>query len=551
MAQRMARICLFTFFLFSQFLLTSLTSSQVVASVFVLIDAQRDLEEIETFEEVESQFASQFAAERFASTDCQICDRAQLWDEVYDGIPLQKFGLRYLKSDVPPAPRSWAARESALGTNLAPAKVEPIVGDSGEAQLDEVAQFHGQLNSRPVWKATSAFLAARRTNLNEVVDATKYNVEGFCSWADQQIQFAQSQIGSSDLENPKPVEEFASKELPALITGAETPAILVPDADEPIWLKPIATRQIPMFQVADIADIEDGLQVDAQKPEVPLESMASVSIPMFFVADNEVAELEPESSLISEDVSNQDVFINETNAPKSIEPWKSDRDPYWEYYDDCDRWGVDFAKLTLEAQLEPAKESDGSRTDSASKSNHQNRASLTAVGSPLLIHNALFANARSTWVLSLAAESELVAKPMMQMWREVLDQSEFRLVEEQQHEAILFRPQPQSPFVAAVLLGKPLCYRLDVRASDLVGMLSASSLSYRIGAIQTQYADQIRQLSARSEAMRLSQRSQSLRLIAIRCRQLADSLDRFADSILVGSDDVAIVADQGKPTATK
>ena len=68
MAQRMAKICLFTSFLLSQFLITSLTSSQVVASILVLTDAQRDLEEVEKLHEDERQFASQFDAERFGST---------------------------------------------------------------------------------------------------------------------------------------------------------------------------------------------------------------------------------------------------------------------------------------------------------------------------------------------------------------------------------------------------------------------------------------------------------------------------------------------------
>jgi len=368
MAQRLARISLFTLFLFSQILIASLTSSQVVASVFVLIDVHHDLQEIESLEavsqEVELQLASQFDAERFGSTECQLCDQTQLSDEVYDGLPLQQFGLRTLKTDAPPAPRTWAARESALGVNSGLANLETIVvapEAEFDVELEDAIQFHGR-SSRPVWKATSGFLAARRSSFNEAVCEARFNVERFCSWADQQIQFAQAQITNEELENSSPVEQVADKESSALIKGAETPVVLVPDFDEPLGLKPIATRHIPMFQ---IADIEEELENELQDQVVGLKSIASVNIPMFFVADIEAADstterAEPESSLMSDDEVTKDVFINESGAPRSIEPRQSDRDPYWEYYEDCDRWGVDFAKLIIKA-----------------KPNHQNRVSST------------------------------------------------------------------------------------------------------------------------------------------------------------------------------
>lgn len=391
MAQRLARISLFTLFLFSQILIASLTSSQVVASVFVLIDVHHDLQEIESLEavsqEVELQLASQFDAERFGSTECQLCDQTQLSDEVYDGLPLQQFGLRTLKTDAPPAPRTWAARESALGVNSGLANLETIVvapEAEFDVELEDAIQFHGR-SSRPVWKATSGFLAARRSSFNEAVCEARFNVERFCSWADQQIQFAQAQITNEELENSSPVEQVADKESSALIKGAETPVVLVPDFDEPLGLKPIATRHIPMFQ---IADIEEELENELQDQVVGLKSIASVNIPMFFVADIEAAKVsnsaqanqlseatvsdeleaadstteraEPESSLMSDDEVTKDVFINESGAPRSIEPRQSDRDPYWEYYEDCDRWGVDFAKLIIKA-----------------KPNHQNRVSST------------------------------------------------------------------------------------------------------------------------------------------------------------------------------
>lgn len=358
MAQRMAKICLFTSFLLSQFLITSLTSSQVVASILVLTDAQRDLEEVEKLHEDERQFASQFDAERFGSTECQICDRVQLLDEEYDGIPLQKFGLRHLKSDFPPVPRTWATRESALDTtNSKLASVEPVAVESslGEAEDDvEAAEFHGQLIRRhTVWEATSKFFAARRTNLNDVVQATQINVEGFRSWADQ-LELAQK------------------------ITGAESPLVPALDADEPVWLKPNANHQIPMFQVADVDD-------ESEEQAVSLESIASISTPMFLVADNEVVEVkqadqneivEAKTSLLPDDVLSKEVFINEVNTSESSELEQPGRDQYWEYYDDCDRWGVDFAKLVFEAQFEQVKPSnDLLGDDSASKGETANATS--------------------------------------------------------------------------------------------------------------------------------------------------------------------------------
>jgi len=553
MAQRLARICLFTSFLFSQFLITS----QVEASVLVLIDAHRDLEEIESLEaasqEVELQFASQFDAERFGDTECQLCGRTQLSDEVYDGIPLQEFGLRSLKTDAPPTRRTWAARESALGFNTELADLETIVAEPElNVGPEDAIQFHGR-SSRPAWEATSRFLAAQRSSFNEVVYATRFNVEGFCSWADQQIEFAQAQTASEEWENSSPVEHVAVKESSTLTTGAETPVVLVPGVE------PIETRQIPMFQ---IVDTEEGPGNELQGQAVALKSIASVNIPMFFVADIEAAQVSnsPQvnplsevsvsneleavdsatkgaglgSSRMSDDEVTKDGFINEAGAPRSIESRQPDRDPYWEYYEDCDRWGVGFAKLIIKI-----------------KPNHQNRANLTTVVSPFLIRSTLAASTRLTWVFSLASESERGDRQLMQMWREMLAQNEFRLIEEQQHQAILFRPQPQSPFVAALLLGKPLCYQLDIGGSDLVGLLSTGSLSWGISELQLQYAGQIQELLVRSEAMRLSQRSRSLSLIATRCRQLADSLDRLADSISAGSGDVATAAGNGKSVSTK
>ena len=110
--------------------------------------------------------------------------------------------------------------------------------------------------------------------------------------------------------------------------------------------------------------------------------------------------------------------------------------------------------------------------------------------------------------------------------------------------AVLVPEQPLSPLVASQLVGRPVLDQLGIGSLNLTGLLNGKTLSFRISELQSQYADRIVELEARSQVMRINHGNQSLGFIADQCRRWAKTLDRFADSISATTDDVALLKEK-------
>lgn len=295
--------------------------------------------------------------------------------------------------DVPPGPRNLRT-EGAL--ELATDFVGPVLLKSEEAPESEgtltielmpesrlcetelgqcdVSTYHlAAINRRRAWNAASDFIAARRANLVDSIQFTTGNVKSLCFWAEEQLQAAQIQIASDgskkrNHENSSSASDVDVDE--SLQPVAEKDSEVVESIVEPeISLEPISTRKIPMFQVAivDVVEADEPASQSVKQEQVSLEPISGLPIAMFLVADVETSESKIESEKADEADANEaevsgevesadsvlpeDLFIDQTESSISIELEQSDRDPYWQYYDDCDRWGVNFAKLVHEAQL--------------------------------------------------------------------------------------------------------------------------------------------------------------------------------------------------------
>ena len=318
MAQSKAKICLFRILLLQLFAV-SLFAGQIAAATINQTDAHRDLEEIEleyaTELRLASRFTSKFDAGSFYQTDCDFFERAKRLDAKTGLIPSpaesrESADLVLEQSDFPSDPETDGAQPTVK--MRAPTVDDLAAAEAG--QSDEVR--HHQISpSRPVWETVSGFVAAQRARLSKSVRSAEHNFKGFYDWVDLRIDEAKLLAEKTD-QKSKTVS--ASEQLSA-VRGIETPMFLIPDVKE-------------SFEVKDI--------------EKAIAQRLTLVIPMFQVVDAEVA-----SEILESDIPG-DLFTAKPHSPASIELEGPQRDPYWQYYDDCDRWGVDFAKLINDAQYE-------------------------------------------------------------------------------------------------------------------------------------------------------------------------------------------------------
>lgn len=126
-------------------------------------------------------------------------------------------------------------------------------------------------------------------------------------------------------------------------------------AKEFLGLSSIATQVIPMFTVASVeeevellpepilgAAISIPMMLVPDSAQEQFSQFTAIEIPFALIPANETElSIEEEDQVFSDDLGSE--------VPVSIELQGDERDAYWQYYEDCDRWGVDFAKLLNEA----------------------------------------------------------------------------------------------------------------------------------------------------------------------------------------------------------
>ena len=561
MVQSKTSICLLKLFLLSLTVVACVFVSEAVASAFVPTDIERDLEEIQFLHNAELQFLAQLEPQTLldindvGDIECQLYGRSQSLGFKSNLNPRPARSLKTteldLSVDASPAPRPWVGvgskpSSAALSAN---AKIDTIatrVLSATNSEQVDVPTYHQQVfNRRLTWKAASEFVVTERKRLVETAGLTGQKVEGVCRWAGERIAASQIQVASGSFRQPGAVE--ASHSLAAIAT-VEIPMFLVPgnDVSGSIGAKlksPDLAMPIPMFEVAIVDQaVADGKQslkaaateLDTKAQAALLEPPVSANIPMFLVDD--VATELPKDLFVGQNRPTVSVLAS------SIKLQRPARDPYWQYYEDCDRWGV----VIVEAQpLQATAATSGAQKRAESSDDVEDANHPVALGAKALLFQIISSNSELLLSYSLTPQRKLVVDPLEQVLRSLIDHGEGP-----RQLAVLVPAQPLNPLLAAVLINKPLSERLGIGSLELASLLNAKALSCQICELQNQYADRIDGLAARSLAMEASQRKKSLGFVAAQCRRLAKTLDRFADSISA-ADDIAQVAQKGEPTSKK
>ena len=507
MVQSKSRKCLFIFFLLSQIVVTCLWASQVVASLAMPLDIERDLVEVKFRHSARLNLAAQIEAEplwahgKFGDSDCQFFDRSQLLgieSNEFDLIPKLSgsFGVTKpdSKVDISPQPRGCLEEEtkdSPTASLEASSKGTSVNGAQAEAPI-----FHQQnFDRKEFWLAASEYVIAGREGLVGTIGFAEHRIEGLYIWAAEKIEASQIQTVDDNSAAKSMANSLGEIEHSlAAIERVVIPIFLVPDYDEHVaLLNPPASASIPMFVVEDVVeDVQDSLPADlfADKTEVEVS----------FSAD-------------------------------SIKLQTPARDPYWQYYEDCDRWGV----LIVEAQPVDSAPGVPAKNQTESDTETEDRSPAVALGPGALLYHVIESNSNLLWAFSLSPQRKLIVKPIEQSLGNFLDHSE-----EQRRAAALVPTQPTSPWAASKLISKPALEQLRIGSLDLSSLLSGEALSQRIRNLQNQYGERIGELMARSQAMEVNQRNESLEFIASQCRRLARTINLFADSISAAADEVAL-----------
>ena len=509
------RICLFRFFLLFQIVAACLWASQAVALASLPTDIERDLEEVKLIHHAELQFLAQFESQSLedignvGETQCELCGRDQLLDAEVNLTPASSVALAKadLKSDLPPSPRRFLKNESGLtGAVSSQSKADstkaPVLDSANVAQI-EVPAYHQQVfNRRDFWMEVSEFVIAQRNSINETAGITERQAEGFCLWVVERIDASQIKIANVD----------------SSLSNAASSSIEVNHS-----LAAIDTVEIPMFLIPRYEDSNSARHSLTQ-------SNLAMPIPMFLVED-------------VEDTIPDDLFVNENQSAVSFSGSSSSitlpgpaRDPCWQYYEDCDRWGV----LIVQPQQLPENTANSVFENQAESTGEiENDNPSVALGAGALLHQIIETNSKLLWSYSLSPQRNFVAEPIEQLWKELAIHNL-----QPQRWAVLVPEQPLSPLVASKLVGRPVLDQLGIGSLNLTGLLNGKTLSFRISELQSQYADRIVELEARSQVMRINHGNQSLGFIADQCRRWAKTLDRFADSISATTDDVALLKEK-------
>ena len=257
---------------------------------------------------------------------------------------------------------------------------------------------------------------------------------------------------------------------------------------------------------------------DSQTDSFISVSFERVSIPMVLIPDsgNELTAAE-ELEVFADDV---EAFPKELEAeiPVSIELENDGVDPYWQYYDDCDRWGVDFAKLLSEG-LSVADSTAAHSYGIAPVSYEQvSTVSPASLGVCLFALSPMLTKERS--VVDLDWAKELVLE------------TEFVVLETEGIDLDFVHVRALSPVTQGILIGEPIAGSyLSGAVRNSKSLFNGETLSCNVFQIQQALFNNLESVVASGRAHHANQKVLYRNSIANQIQHVADVLNLVADSI--------------------
>ena len=349
------------------------------------------------------------------------------------------------------------------------------------AAVDKMTDPFGSVPVHPIHTRQSSLMSNWRI--------AEQNIMGFCSWAGECIQPSVSIKSTNNLLPPKKRN----------------------------WhLAPVQQRiALPLFVIAN----------QPAKTQ-SLKSLARHHIPMFLVSGQSADELESLGESETQEV-------NATESPISIEVENDDSDAYWQYYDDCDRWGVDFAKLLFQAKLtEPTlnqfASSNRSFVVTASYQYEVSPVETEPFALNLMLFRTLTAQAPCLLLSSVPPIFDFKAQSL----NELMAIGEFKLVEQLNEEPELVYVRPLGPITQLLvvhhrLAKKPVYHFLATLRDEI----KVKSISCHIYQAQAEYSEHIEVLVVKAQQANRVRQNQFRHRVADQIAQLAGWLDDYADSL--------------------
>ncbi len=259
--------------------------------------------------------------------------------------------------------------------------------------------------------------------------------------------------------------------------------------------------------------------------KINLEPMSRQHIPMFLVREQNVAD-----SFDSE----QMLKVQEIDGPESsisIEIEKLESDSYWQYYDDCDRWGVDFAML-----LEQALSGQPFTTNFIDESESQVvRASFNQLSTNL--------QNRDSYLFQIRKLAELYPSILFSSIPPILDFNnesltelialgEFGFFEQLTIEPNLVFLRPPGPLTQALSTYQRLNpISIQRLVSNVQEQMNLRSLSRHIDEAQVAYSKQLDIFMVEAEKLNVKQKNRLRHQVADRITIVAEWLNAYAKVI--------------------
>lgn len=291
-------------------------------------------------------------------------------------------------------------------------------------------------------------------------------------------------------------------------------------------LEPISTTEIPMFLIEDL--VEDNSQPKKLREHkgLSIDLFERISIPVFFIQDtNDVTR----SELSGND--EMDIFSDDSNAeiPVSIEAEET-RDPYWQYYEDCDRWGVDFAKLLLEG-ISIADEDTSSVVPASFEVSDSEFESGTLITQLNLLGST---QSIGSWIFSLPPIADVKFQSVKELeWsNSILDEGSFLLTEHAGIDFDMVNVKALSPITQALVISHEVGL-LDIHGlvNDAIWHLDLNSLDCVLYEIQADFFEPIEMMVEKVNAHRKTSHNAFRNALANQIHGMAWLLDELADSI--------------------
>jgi len=450
-------------------------------------DLPLDVERLSFLQEPKNEVerASRF---QYADLDCRFLDRIEIAERIDLLAKKRKAENNLLVAD-------------AENTNLEIEETCPVELHQSAAGRLERLKFsangsieHGLPTKRASW-ANSVVLAAdlalrNRELLSQSAEWSKHQLESFFEWS---IENSNEAVATS---TPKTSFKKAGYVKPIRPEPLEIPVLVIPAKRELHKLEPIRQKEIPVWWIkATTESEEDGIE-EAFEPNTPA--------------------IEDESG----------------------------RDPYWQYYEDCDRWGVEFAKLLHDADYKDFQTSVPTRNrfhiafvsfeEKIADNDSQPNVSRTKLPITKLILKVVV-DQNPAWLNTIPKMADFYSLPISKSAYQFALDSEFIEVESRMINEELIHVKAMSPMAQAFAIHDLVSERsIAVLAKENLTEFDFSILSCYICEAQSNYSDLIATMLERSHKAKLVHRlrmqeefASRIENLGFRCFQIADSIRWF------------------------